>query len=97
MFHRLVACLLFAAKRARPDIPLCVAFLCMRVQNPTEEDLKKKGRLLGYVRRTIHLPLILGSDGSRKVTWNVDALFAAHPDMRSHTWAICTFGQGSVL
>ena len=43
LFHQLVAHLLFASKRVRPDIQVAVAFLCMRVKNPTEEDYKKLG------------------------------------------------------
>ena len=43
LFHQLVARLLFASKRARPDIQVAVAFLCTRVKNPTEEDYKKLG------------------------------------------------------
>ena len=43
LFHRITARLLFAAKRARPDIQVCVAFLCTRVKDPHEDDYKKLG------------------------------------------------------
>ena len=92
LFHRLVARLLFASKRARPDIQVTVAFLCTRVKAPTEEDYQKLGRLIGYVKETIDLPLILGSDGSETLTWNVDASFATHRDAKSHTGASLTLG-----
>ena len=36
LFHRHVARLLFASKRARPDIQVCVAFLCTRLKALTE-------------------------------------------------------------
>ena len=39
-FHKYVAKLLFAAKRARPDIQTAIAFLCTRVQAPDEDDKK---------------------------------------------------------
>ena len=52
LFHRLVARLLFAAKRSRPDIQLSVAFLCSCVKNPTEEDYRKLGRVIGYIQKT---------------------------------------------
>ena len=97
LFHRLVARLLFASKRARPDIQVTVAFLCTRVKAPTEEDYRKLGRLIGYVKKTIDLPLILGLDGSETLTWNVDASFATHADAKSHTGASLTLGQGSVI
>ena len=34
LFHRHVARLLFASKRTRPDMRVCVAFLCTRVKAP---------------------------------------------------------------
>ena len=36
LFHRHVARLLFASKRAKPDIQVCVAFLCTRVKSPNK-------------------------------------------------------------
>ena len=73
LFHWLVARLLFALKRARPDIQVAVAFLCTRVKSPTEEDYKKLGRLIRYVGETIHVPLILRADDSKTLVWNIDA------------------------
>jgi hypothetical protein len=35
-FHRATARLLFAAKRARPDLQVAVAYLCTRVKAPTQ-------------------------------------------------------------
>ena len=35
LFHCHVDRLLFASKRARPDVHVCVAFLCTRVKSPT--------------------------------------------------------------
>ena len=42
-FHRTVARFLYAAKRARPDIQVSVAFLCKRVKDPNIQDWKKLG------------------------------------------------------
>ena len=41
--------------------------------------------------------LKLGADNLRVVKWFVDASFAVHPDYRSHTGAVMTFGKGSVM
>ena len=71
LFHQLVARLLFASKRARPDIQVVVAFLCTRVKSPTEEDYKKLGRLIRYIGETIHVPLILGADDLKTLVWNI--------------------------
>ena len=40
-FHQHVARLLFASKRARPDIQVCVAFLCTRVKSPNKQNLQE--------------------------------------------------------
>jgi len=97
LFHRIVARLLFASKRARPDIQVCVAFLCTRVKSPNEEDYEKLGRVITYLMNTIHLPLIIGADDSGSMIWNIDASFAVHPDCKSHTGASLTLGHGSAL
>lgn len=97
IFHQTIAQQLFASKRARPDIQVCVAFLCTRVKSPTEEDYRKLAKVITYLSETIHLPLVIGSDGSGNMTWNVDASYAVHPDCRSHTGASLTLGNGSVL
>ena len=76
---------------------VCVGFLCTRVRNPTEEDYKKLGKVISYLKETIHLPLVVGADESGSLIWNVDASFAVHPDCKSHIGASLTLGHGSVL
>jgi hypothetical protein len=39
-------------------------------------------------------PLILSANGSGVVMWYVDASFAVHPNMRSHTGGGLTMGRG---
>ena len=56
-----------------------------RVRNPDEGDWKKLRRLLGYLKRTIKLPLILQADGLNVLKWWVDASYAAHENMWGHT------------
>lgn len=68
IFHRVVARLLFTSKRARPDIKVTVTYMCTRVKASTGEDYRKLGRLIGYVKETIDLSLILGLDGSKTLT-----------------------------
>jgi hypothetical protein len=96
-FHRTTARLLFAAKRARPDLQVAVAYLCTRVKSPTQSDYKKLTRVIKYLRLTIFIPLVLGWDGTGRLTWSVDASFAIHKDMRSHTGAVLTMGQGALM
>ena len=96
-YHRTVARLLFASKRARPDLQTAVAFLCTRVACSDKDDYKKLKRVIQYIRDTIHLPLVLGWDGSGNLVWSIDASFAVHMDMKSHTGYCLTMGVGSVV
>ncbi|VEU33958.1 unnamed protein product [Pseudo-nitzschia multistriata] len=96
-FHHYVAKLLFMAKRTRPDIQTAVAFLCTRVSAPDEDDWKKLKRVMSYLSETPYIPLVLGSDGSGNAYWHVDAAFAVHNDMRSHSGGMMTFGTGAAI
>jgi hypothetical protein len=95
LFHHFTAKLLFLAKRARPDIQTTVAFLTTRVKSPDEDDYKKLDRCMKYLRQTIDLPLTLEADDMHVVKWWVDASFAVHPDMKSHTGATMSLGKGA--
>jgi hypothetical protein len=96
-FHRTTARLLFATKRARPDLQVVVAYLCTRIQCPNCSKYRKLTRLIKYLRLTIFIPLVLGWDGTGRLTWSVDASFAVHKDTRSHTGAVLSLGQGALM
>ena len=49
------------------------------------------------MRETIHIPLVLGWDESGNLVWSIDASFAVHMDMKSHTGYCLTMGQGSTI
>ena len=53
--------------------------------------------MIRYLREIISLPLVLGWDGSGNLIWSVDASFAIHKGMKSHTGAVLTAGQGALL
>jgi len=92
--HRIVAKLLFVTKRARPDISVPVAFLTSRVTKADKDDWKKLKRLLRYLLATLNMPLTLSIDNmSILKTW-VDAAYALHRDMRSHTGGAIMMGKG---
>lgn len=79
---------------ARADVAVTTVFLCSRVKSPTEENYNKLGRLIGYLRDTIELTLILGGDRRKVTTWNIDASYAVHLDCKSHTGAGVTLRHG---
>ena len=74
-----------------------MAFLCTQVSDPSQQDYNKLTTVIKYIRETIHLPLLIGWDESGVLTWSVDASFAVHQDMRSHTGAALTMGKGSLI
>ena len=94
-FHHLTAKLLYLSKRARPDLQTAVAFLCKRVKQPDVDDWKKLSRCIRYLRGTKELVLTLEADGSGAIQWWIDASFAVHPDMKSHTGITMSLGKGS--
>ena len=95
-FHTMVAKALFLTIRSRPDIRLAVAFLCTRVKEPTTYDWFKLTRMMNFLCKTQTECLTLALDGSGKTTWSIDAAYAVHPDMKSHTGMTMTMGKGAI-
>jgi hypothetical protein len=96
LYHHLTAKLLFLCKRARPELQTAVAFLTTRVKRPDADDYKKLCRVIKYLRGTPNLPLTLEADDTHIIKWWVDASFAVHKDMRSHTGGTLSLGKGSL-
>ena len=75
---------------------MAIAFLCTRVSKSTQEDWEKLRRVLKYIHNTIDLPRVIGvKDFKVLQTW-VDASYATHPDMRSHTSGVISLGHGVI-
>jgi hypothetical protein len=53
--------------------------------------------LLKYLNGTRRRKLTLSAETLHVIKWYVDAAFAVHPDFRSHTGAVMTFGKGGVI
>ena len=95
-FHSLTAKLLYLEKRARPDIETAVAFLTTRVSKPDVDDWKKLVRVITYLNSTIDVIRTIGcTDLTQLHTW-IDAAFAIHPNMRSHTGGVMSLGHGVI-
>jgi hypothetical protein len=95
-YHSIVMKLLWISKRARFDIQLALSFLCTRTNNPDEDDWKKLRRLLQYIYGTIDMVLTLAAEELDVLRTWVDASYAVHPDMRSHTGSCISLGLGLV-
>ena len=95
-FHSVVCKLLYVALLGCPDILLAVVFLSSRVSKATLQDQTKLKRLLEYLYGTYDLPLILGADDIHTLYTFVDASYAVHEDIKSHTGGVITFGRGGI-
>jgi hypothetical protein len=93
-FHTVVTKTLYSTKRARTDTCTAVASLPTRVDKATDKDCKKLKHLVGYLKQTRDLPLILSSDIISIVKWWVDGSYTTHPDIRGHTGADLSIGRG---
>ena len=87
---------LWVSQRSRPNIQLSVGFHCTRVATPTEQDWKKLTHLMGYIRKTRFLPLIIsiGKDGT---VIYIDGAHAVHTDARGHSGLFVTQGKGAMI
>ena len=83
LFHTLTARNLFASKRSRGDILPTTAFCTTRVKEPDEDDWKKMGRCLQYLKDTPNEVLTLSADNLRIVKWWVDGSYVCHGNCRS--------------
>ena len=96
LFHSIVAKLLWLEKRVRPDIEPTISFLTTRVSEPNTSDWEKLARLINYLHTTIDDDRIMGADSLDTLyTW-IDAAYAVHPNMRSHTGGCMSMGTGTM-
>ncbi len=85
---------LYVSKHARLDASTAIAFLTTRVRAPDIDDWRKLSHLMEYLRVDRLCPLIMSTDGSGVLMWYLNASFAVHPNMRSHTGGGLTMGRG---
>ncbi len=97
VFHSVVAKLLYVSIRACMDILLAIIYLCMRVSRSTTDDWEKLKRVLEYLNGTLHYKYTIGIDNVAKLRSWVDASYAVHPDMKSHTGGLLSFGTGGLI
>ena len=93
-FHTFVAKALFACKRARPDIGTATIAMTTFVQKPKEDDWGRLVRMMRYLNGTRNDKLIFSADDVHVIKRYVNTSFAVHPDFRSHTGSVMTYGRG---
>jgi hypothetical protein len=96
-FHSVVAKLLYVSKCGRLDIQLPIAFLCTRVSCSTKMDWLKLKRVLEYLKGTLDEFITLGADDITMMKTWVDASYAVHNNMKSHTGGVVSFGRGAIM
>jgi len=95
-YHSTIAKILYLGKRVRPDLLVAIAFLVRRVQAPDADDWDKMVRLIQYIRGSKGYGIKLSGETSLSVTAFIDASYAVHWDMKSHTGSVITLGRGPV-
>ena len=95
-FHSFTMKGMFLGKRGRPDTDIAYSFLSTRVRNPTLQDKLKLEKLLGNLLATREDILTLEADDKNNLHWYIDASFANHADVKSHTGSVFTLGKGGI-
>ena len=83
-------------KRVRPDIETSISFLMRRVSKSAVDDWWKLKRVLAYLKNTIDDVRVIGATSLTQILTWIDASFAVHSDMKSHTGGCTSMGIGLV-
>jgi hypothetical protein len=70
--------------------------MATRVTKPNEGDWKNLIKMMNFLKATKDDIATMSADDSNSIKWYVDASFAVHKDMRSHTGATMTLGSGVI-
>ena len=96
ILHCHVAMLLFVSKWVRPKIQLSVAFLCTQIKAPTKQGYTKLRRVIGCLKCTVQLSLVVEIDSSGILTWYIDTSFVVHLGYKNHIGTCLTLAHGSM-
>ena len=84
------------AYQGRPDVRIPIAYLATRNQSSTNHDWWKLRRVLLFLMDTVDDERVIGADDLGVLhTW-IDSSYATHPDMKSHTGGVMSFGTGVI-
>ena len=79
--------------RTRPDIELAISALTTKSRAPVKGDMKRLNRVLCYLRATKEICIIIRTVEELKIYAYMDAGYAVHPKMESHSGVIVTMGK----
>ena len=93
-FHKIVAMVLYLAKRTKPECLTTVSYLATRVTKCTTDDVDKLQRLIRYIGATRDSGVVL-MPGVAGITVKlyVDASYGVHHDGKSHTGSCVVIGD----
>jgi hypothetical protein len=93
-FHKIVAMILYLAKRTKPECLTAVSYLATKVNKCTVDDVDKLQRLVRYIGATRDHGVVLmpGASGI-SVKLYVDASYGVHHDGKSHTGSCIVIGD----
>ncbi len=95
LFQAMIGSLLYLAISTRPDILFAVNYLSRYNQNPSKSHIELARRIMAYVAGTRHLGLVFHSGEGIKLYATVDASYACHTDLKSHTGVTLHIGKNS--
>ena len=97
-YHKIVAMILYLAKRTKPECLTAVAFLTTRVDRCTLDDVEKLMRLVKYINLT-RLGGVMLRPGKRGLVVQlfVDASYGVHSDGKSHTGSCVVLGSSGAV
>ena len=94
-YRSMIGCLLYLAKQTRADILFSVCYHARQNKTPTRRHNDGAIRILQYVFGTMHLGLRFKSVNGIVLVATVDASYASHPDLKSHTGCTLHLGKDS--
>jgi hypothetical protein len=94
-YQGIIGSLMYLASQTRPDILYAVCAHARFSKSPTESDREGAVRILHYVNNTPDLGLKLYSGEGIVLYATVDASYACHTDLKSHTGCTLHLGRTS--
>jgi len=95
-FRELLGGLLYIANHTRPDISVALSLLARHMDKPTRKVWTYAKQVLGYLKETKDLGLILGKLDNTNLVAYADANFAPMPDRKSQSGAVLKLAGSTV-